>query len=145
MSPSVLRLALAPPAVLLVLLLFTPGSSHVTRGAVHASVSSDHVAARALFHEKGCEHCHGVDGLGGEKGPNLSGVGRELKPDQIRKQILEGGDAMPPFADALAPSETDLLVSYLSTRKKIVKARGPAGAPVQQPVPKPDRGGSDDQ
>ena len=144
MPPSVLRPALASLAVFLASLIFTPGSSHVSRGAVHASVSEDRAAARALFHEKGCEHCHGVDGVGGEKGPNLSGVGRELKPNQIRKQILEGGDAMPPFADALAPSETDLLVSYLSTRKKIMKSHRPAGTPVN-PVPKPDSGGSDDQ
>ena len=130
--------------MLLALLVFAPGLSHATRGAVHASVGSDRVAARALFHEKGCEHCHGVDGVGGEKGPNLSGVGRELKPDQIRRQILEGGDAMPPFADVLAPSETDLLVGYLSSRKKVVTSHEPTGTPVK-PVPKSDSGGSDDQ
>ena len=144
MPPSVRRLTFASLAVLLGSLLFALGSSQSAVSAVHASVGSDRIAGRALFHEKGCEHCHGVDGIGGEKGPDLSGVGRELKPDKIRTQILEGGGAMPPFADVLAPGETDLLVSYLSARKKVVKSHGAPVAPVK-PAPKPDTGGSDDQ
>lgn len=144
MPPSVLRVVLASTTVLLVLLLLATGSPHTSLGTVHASVSSDRAAGRTLFHEKGCEHCHGIDGVGGEKGPNLSAVGRQLKPDQIHTQILNGGDSMPAFADVLAPDEINLLVDYLSAKKKVTKSRRATGAPAQ-PVPKPDTGGSDDQ
>lgn len=138
------RLALAPIAVLSGVLLLAAGSSLCSTTAVTASTSTNRTAAQALFREKGCEHCHGVDGVGGDKGPNLSGVGRTLKPEQIRAQILNGGDAMPAFNDVLVPSETDVLVRYLSSRKKSVKAHDVPGAPVKSP-PSPDNGGSDDQ
>lgn len=111
---------------------------------VHASAKVDRAAGQALFHEKGCEHCHGVDGVGGEKGPTLYGVGRKLKPAQIRTQILNGGDAMPAFADVLAPDDVSLLVEYLSAKKKVIRVKGsvvPAGKPASQP----NTGGSDDQ
>ena len=111
--------------------------------AVHASVATNRAAGRSLFAEKGCEHCHGVDGIGGEKGPNLSGVGRERKPEEIRTQILQGGNAMPPFVDVLAPDEVKLLVDYLSAKKKAVRANAPV-APAAS-APRPDSGGSDDQ
>ena len=111
---------------------------------VHASAKTDQAAGQALFHEKGCEHCHGIDGSGGEKGPNLSGVGHKLKPAAIQTQILNGGESMPAFADVLAPDDVKLLVEYLSAKKKVVRTKGAATAPAK-PAAKPDSGGSDDQ
>ena len=140
---SALRLILVPAALLgSCLLLFTlsPASTNL----VHASSHSDRAAGEALFHEKGCEHCHGVDGVGSEKGPSLSGIGRKLKPDQIHKQIVEGGGGMPPFAGVLAPDDVTLLVNYLSAKKKPIKA-SVAPAEKSTSAPKPDSGGSDDQ
>jgi mono/diheme cytochrome c family protein len=124
------------------LVVLTPVSPGLQ--SVHASVASDRSTGRALFHEKGCEHCHGIDGLGGEKGPDLAGIGKKLKPDQLKAQILHGGDAMPPFADVLAPDEIKLLVDYLSAKKKAVKVQSAIGN-KGSPVPPPNSGGSDDQ
>ena len=89
------------------------------------------------FKARGCTQCHQIHGEGGHKGPDLSGVGRRLKKDAIRKQILVGGDAMPGFADALEPAEIDALTSYLERlRDKTPKGKPPAPAPL--PAPKPD-------
>ena len=110
---------------------------------VQASVREDRAAAQALFHDKGCEHCHGVNGVGGEKGPDLSGVGRRLKPVQIERQIREGGEAMPPFNDVLAPDEVKLLVVWLSGNRALPpKGKRKPPAVVAKP---PAGSGSDDQ
>ncbi len=91
----------------------------------------------AAFQARGCTQCHQIRGEGGHKGPDLSGVGRRLKKDAIRKQILVGGDAMPGFADALEPAEIDALTSYLERlRDKTPRSKPPAPAPP--PAPKPD-------
>ncbi len=74
-----------------------------------------------LFHERGCEHCHGLNGTGGEEGPDLSTVGKQMKKPDIEHRILKGGGGMPPFADALQPDEVTALVEYLHTKKKASK------------------------
>ena len=84
-----------------------------------------------VFHQKGCEHCHGADFAGTERGPNLQGVGRFLKKPQIEQQIRQGGKEMPAFGDALNDEEVEQLVAFLSAQKKKgakpVKAEGVQG------------------
>jgi len=70
-----------------------------------------------LFHNSGCEHCHGVNGVGTEKGPSLASVGRRLKPESITRQIEVGGGGMPAFGDALQPDEIQRLVDFLASKK----------------------------
>ena len=74
-----------------------------------------------MFHEKGCEFCHGVNGIGTDKGPDLSGVGRLLHKPEIEKQIHDGGKQMPAFGDSLTNDEVQQLVEYLAAKKKKVK------------------------
>lgn len=142
MRQAALRLAVAAGGVVAggaLSLLLLPGS--VGR-EVHASSRADREAGRALFHEKGCEQCHGADLEGGEKGPNLTGVGRQLKPDGIRHQIVAGGGGMPAFGDVLAPDEVSRLVDFLASQKKKVRAQKPGPATA---APKLPANGSDDQ
>jgi mono/diheme cytochrome c family protein len=84
-----------------------------------------------VFHEKGCEHCHGADAAGTERGPNLQGVGRFLKKPQMEHQIRQGGKEMPAFGDALNDEEVEQLVAFLSAQRKKgakpVKAEGVQG------------------
>jgi len=68
---------------------------------------------RAVFVSNGCQHCHTIHDQGGERGPDLSGVGRTLNKTQIRSQITQGGRQMPSFGDILKASEVDDLVAYL--------------------------------
>jgi mono/diheme cytochrome c family protein len=94
----------------------------------HASSKTEREQGAALFHEKGCEHCHGINGIGGEKGPVLSGVGRTLHKPEIERQIREGGKEMPAFAEALSNDEVEQLVAYLAAKKKKVKKLAPTPA-----------------
>lgn len=88
-----------------------------------------------LFRERGCAHCHEIEGVGGEKGPDLSGVGRRMKKDAIEKQIVDGGDTMPAFGQALPSEEIAALVSYLHKCKdKHIPTKKPAPAPAANPA-----------
>jgi mono/diheme cytochrome c family protein len=88
---------------------------------VHAYSSKSKDAGATLFHEKGCEHCHGVNGRGGDLGPDLSTVGKRLKKPQIEHQIQQGGAAMPAFGDVLQPDEIQDLVEFLHAKRKAPK------------------------
>jgi mono/diheme cytochrome c family protein len=83
-----------------------------------AASRSDRDLGAKLFHEKGCEFCHGVDGIGTDRAPDLSGVGRKLRPEQITKQIHDGDARMPAFGEVLTSDEIQQLVAFLSARKK---------------------------
>ena len=97
---------------------------------VHAS-AADVPAGAVLFHEKGCEHCHGVNGVGiPGKAPSLLTVGKRLKKDAIEKQIHDGGQNMPPFGDALQPDEITALVDMLAKQKKAPKHLPPVTTPA---------------
>ena len=85
---------------------------------VHAYSNGSKKSGAILFHEKGCEHCHGINGRGGQLGPDLSIVGKRLKRDQIERQIYDGGAAMPAFRDALQPDEIKDLVDFLHAKRK---------------------------
>jgi mono/diheme cytochrome c family protein len=82
---------------------------------------SDRDAGAELFKQIGCEHCHGPDGIGTDRGPSLATVGKRLKREQIEHQILDGGKQMPPFEDVLTFDETRKLVDYLAHKKKAPK------------------------
>ncbi|HEY6412997.1 MAG TPA: cytochrome c [Edaphobacter sp.] len=81
--------------------------------ALAASSAEQRARGAQVFADNGCEHCHTIRKNGGDKGPDLSGVGRRLNEAQIKTQILQGGKTMPPFAEVLQKSETDDLVAYL--------------------------------
>ena len=88
---------------------------------VHASSSDDRAAGAALYHERGCEHCHGADLAGTEKGPSLQKAGKKLHKDAIEHQIAAGGGGMPAFGDSLQPDEVKQLVEFLAAQKKAPK------------------------
>jgi mono/diheme cytochrome c family protein len=83
-----------------------------------AASKADRAAGAEIFKEKGCEHCHGTDGIGTDRGPSLTTVGKRVKKDEIERQIREGGKQMPPFGDVLNDDETRKLVDYLAHKKK---------------------------
>jgi mono/diheme cytochrome c family protein len=93
---------------------------------VHAYSNESKRSGATLFHEKGCEHCHGANGRGGELGPDLSTVGKRLKKQQIEHQIHNGGAAMPAFGDVLQPDEIKDLVDFLHAKRKAPKNTAPA-------------------
>jgi cytochrome c551 len=74
-------------------------------------------AGDQLFHGSGCAHCHGENLQGSDVGPSLRDVGKRLKPDQITKQIHDGGMVMPAFGNVLSGDQIDQLVAFLRTQK----------------------------
>jgi mono/diheme cytochrome c family protein len=77
-----------------------------------ASSGSQRARGADLLASSGCQHCHSIRNQGGKRGPDLSGVGK-MKKAEIRRQIANGGKAMPAFGGVLAPKEIDDLVAYL--------------------------------
>ena len=72
-----------------------------------------------------------IDGVAGHKGPDLGGVGRRLKKDALRRQILNGGTTMPAFGDALSGDDVEALARYLErcrARNSAERTIGSAGA-----------------
>ena len=100
-------------------------------------------SAAVLFHEAGCEQCHGANLAGTGKGPSLLTVGKVLKKDEIRRQIQDGGGEMPSFAGALQAEEIDRLGIFLATNKKAPKGLPPTPAekPPTAPPPSPPTSG----
>ena len=130
--PLVLGCALVLFAGLAVQPSLTPViTCHFTRFCPDLRRRPAHSSGPELFHEKGCEHCHGANGVGiAGKGPSLLTVGKRLKKDAIEKQIHDGGKNMPAFGDALQPDEITVLVNMLAKQKKAPKH-------LPAPVPSP--------
>lgn len=102
-----------------------------------AGASSDSQRAGAeVFSTSGCAHCHGADGQGGEKGPNLHNLRKKEHADKIRDQIVNGGNGMPPFGDALKPEQISQLVDFLRAKKWITPP--PTHEAVPAPAPPSD-------
>jgi ubiquinol-cytochrome c reductase cytochrome b subunit len=73
--------------------------------------------ARALscLQDKQCRNCHSLAGSGGLRGPALDSIATRMTEDQMIRQVLQGGGNMPAYGNALNPSETKALVSFLAT------------------------------
>jgi len=68
-----------------------------------------------VFQVKQCHNCHGLDGVGGQRGPSLDRVALQLTHDQLIRQVIQGGGNMPAYGKNLSPAETDALVAFLET------------------------------
>jgi mono/diheme cytochrome c family protein len=117
-KPTRILIASSFAAVVVAIACSLPRAS---TSVVHAYSNESKKAGATLFHEKGCEHCHGPNGRGGELGPDLSTVGKRLSKQKIEHQIHEGGAAMPAFGDVLQPDEIQDLVDFLHAKRKAPK------------------------
>jgi cytochrome c oxidase cbb3-type subunit III len=92
-------------------------SLHAQRGAGenHSTASSDTSLGPALF-VTNCAACHGADGRGGERGPDLATASEvQQLPDSALTRIIQhgiSGMGMPAFS-LLAPKEVKAIVDYL--------------------------------
>jgi ubiquinol-cytochrome c reductase cytochrome b subunit len=68
-----------------------------------------------VFQAKQCHNCHALGGVGGERGPELDRVAVQLTPDQLIRQVIQGGGNMPAYRMNLNPAETTALVAFLDT------------------------------
>ncbi|MCG8474216.1 MAG: cytochrome b N-terminal domain-containing protein [Cytophagales bacterium] len=75
------------------------------------------VSGARLFYDKGCLYCHKIEKYGGERGPDLSQVGRRLKKDELVIRVVNGGHNMPAFGGSLSKKELAEIVDFLQSRK----------------------------
>jgi ubiquinol-cytochrome c reductase cytochrome b subunit len=68
-----------------------------------------------VFQGKQCHNCHALDGQGGKRGPALDAVAVRLTPDQLIRQVIQGGGNMPAYGKNLSSAETTALVAFLET------------------------------
>jgi ubiquinol-cytochrome c reductase cytochrome b subunit len=68
-----------------------------------------------VLQNKQCRNCHMLEGAGGQRGPALDSIAARMTEDQIIRQVLQGGGNMPAYGNALNPSQTKALVSFLVT------------------------------
>jgi mono/diheme cytochrome c family protein len=97
---------------------------------------ADELAGALLFRQQDCGHCHGPEGIGGKKGPPLTNLrkNKDWPPEKIARQILNGGQKMPPFGDSLTDGQIAQLVAYLRAKNKptLPNPSEPAPAPATQ-------------
>lgn len=78
-----------------------------------------------VFQYKNCRNCHALDGIGGDRGPDLTYIGTKMTRNRLIDQVSNGtpgGGNMPAYGKQMNPMEMDALVDFL------VKLR-PEGAP----------------
>ncbi|MFN8641256.1 MAG: cytochrome b N-terminal domain-containing protein [Candidatus Binatia bacterium] len=68
-----------------------------------------------VLQAKQCRNCHSLGGAGGMRGPALDAVATRLTPDQLVRQVLQGGGNMPAYGKNLQPAEVTALVAFMST------------------------------
>lgn len=86
------------------------------------------MAGAILYRDKGCARCHGADLKGTQKGPSLANIRDDKKwpPEKISQQIMNGGQKMPPFSDALTDPQVAQIVGYLRAKHRPVPPPAPA-------------------
>jgi mono/diheme cytochrome c family protein len=116
-------------ALVSAILLLTAIPAHAAHGG---KAKADELTGSLLFQSKGCTHCHGADGSGGKKGPDLTKLRKNKlwPPAKITNQILNGGKKMPPFGDSLTDPEIAQVVAYLRAKHRPIPPPASA-APAQ--------------
>jgi len=77
-----------------------------------------------VFQDKTCRNCHALEGIGGQRGPDLTTVGTRLTRGQLIDQVSNGtpgGGDMPAYGQQITPAEMTALVEFLENLR-------PAGA-----------------
>jgi mono/diheme cytochrome c family protein len=95
-----------------------------------ADKKTDELAGAILFRDQDCRHCHTMEGVGGKKGPDLTQINKDKVwlPAKITNQILNGGQKMPPFSDALTDAQIAQIVAYLRAKHRPEPPPKPAAA-----------------
>jgi len=68
-----------------------------------------------VLQNKDCRNCHALDHRGGQRGPALDGVATRLTPDQMVRQVIQGGGNMPAYGKNLSPAEVSAVVAFMAT------------------------------
>ena len=100
----------------------TTSNTPAATPAPKATATPDEFAVARANYAKHCSACHGDEGKGGLvkvenkrlKVPSLrEGHALGHPDDKFVKQITNGGDGMPKFADKLSPEEINAMVRFV--------------------------------
>jgi len=83
-----------------------------------------------VFQNKNCRNCHALQGSGGQRGPDLTAVGKRLTRDQLIDQVSNGtpgGGNMPAYGKQITPAEMTVLTEFLANLR-------PPGEPASKPA-----------
>jgi len=99
------------------LFLFFAAFVALLTNRVEASSSNGDARERGatVFQTRGCERCHAILGVGGDRAPDLATVGKRRSASQIKAQVIHGGHGMPPFGEVLSKDEVKDVVKFLSS------------------------------
>jgi len=87
------------------------------------AAAADAAAGKKVFTDN-CTACHSATTNQTNVGPGLKGLfkngkmpasGKPVTDANVRNQILNGGNGMPPFKGQLSDAEIDSLIAYLKT------------------------------
>ena len=101
---------------------------------LHAANEDGRQRGAAVFQTRGCERCHSILGVGGDRAPDLGNVGHRKTASQIRMQVVNGGHGMPPFGKVLSKDEVKDVVRFLASCKS---ETAPGCREWMQPEPEP--------
>ena len=104
-------------SILLPLALLTATAAHPFPDSAS---KADEQAGAGLYRDKGCPQCHGADLNGNKKGPSLADIRSDpaWPAEKITKQIMDGGQKMPPFGDSLTDQEIAQIVAFLRAKDR---------------------------
>jgi ubiquinol-cytochrome c reductase cytochrome b subunit len=81
-----------------------------------------------VFQYKNCRNCHALDGIGGQRGPDLSDIGTRMTANQLTDQVSNGtpgGGNMPAYGKQMSANEMKVLVDFLVSLRP--EGQHPAG------------------
>ena len=93
-----------------------------------------------VFQNKDCRNCHALEGSGGHRGPDLTGVGARLTSGQLIDQVSNGtpgGGNMPAYGKQINPDEMATLVDFLASLRPPGQARAGSTAAAASGTHKP--------
>lgn len=111
----------------------------ISEGIVQQS-SPVQLQGALVFQSKDCRNCHALDGVGGRRGPDLSGVGVQMTRNQLIDQISNGtpgGGNMPAYGRQVSAAEMGALVAFMVSLRP--EGQPPAGA-GDQSLARPENG-----
>lgn len=83
------------------------------RAAAPVTTLPGNAAAGRRIYANDCSICHGAAGTGGNGGPNLTTIATAKDSAIVRKQVTNGGGAMPPFNAVLTEQQIADVSAYV--------------------------------